>query len=180
MLLALVVALTLIKSIEGTFALQRIDGRIAQTRRVLQSLPKGSRLLVMDDGDLQSGADPLSPNAFWHIPAMAVIDRGAFLPYLFTGFMTVQPTAAVRDASTPSGRPLDAAELDEGLTHPDTPGATIPDGRGGRIYWYGWREKFDFLLVQHAAHRSPLPACLQPVAMSEVADLYKITPGRPR
>jgi hypothetical protein len=108
---------------------------------------------------------------------MAVIDRDAFVPYLFTGFMTVHPTAAVRDASTPSGRPLDAAELTEGLTHPDMPGATIPDGRGGRIYWYGWRGKFNFLLVQHSAHRSPLPSFLQPVAMSEVADLYKITPA---
>jgi hypothetical protein len=175
LLLAVIVALTLTKSIDSTLVLQKIDGRIAQTRRVLESLPRGSRLLVMDDGSLRSRTDPLSPNAYWHIPLMAVIDRAAFVPYLFTGFMTVHPTDAVRDASTPSGRPLDEAELADGLTHPDTPGATIPDGRGGRIYWYGWRQKFDYLLVQHANYRSPLPGFLQPVAMSEVADLYKIT-----
>jgi hypothetical protein len=175
LLLAVIVALTLTKSIDSTLVLQKIDGRIAQTRRVLESLPRGSRLLVMDDGSLRSRTDPLSPNAYWHIPLMAVIDRDAFVPYLFTGFMTVHPTDAVRDASTPSGQPLDAAELADGLAHPDTLGATIPDGRGGRIYWYGWRQKFDYLLVQHANYRSPLPGFLQPVAMSEVADLYKIT-----
>jgi hypothetical protein len=179
LLLAVIVALTLTKSLEATSVLQKIDSRIAQTRRVLESLPRGSRLLVMDDGSLLSRTDPLSPNAYWHIPLMAVIDRDAFVPYLFTGFMTVHPTNAVRDASTPSGRPLDEAELADGLAHPDTPGATMPDARGGRIYWYGWRQKFDFLLVQHANYRSPLPAFLQPVAMSEVADLYKITPAPP-
>jgi hypothetical protein len=175
--LAGIAALTFAKSLDGTLLLWRLDGRIAQTRRVLASLPLGSRLLVMDEGGLAEAEPGVSPNALWHIPLMAVIDRDAFVPYLFTGFMTVHPTAAVRDASTPSGRPLDAAELADGLAHPDTPGATIPDGRGGRIYWYGWRQKFDFLLVQHAARRSPLPGFLEPVAMSEVADLYKITPA---
>jgi hypothetical protein len=175
--LAGIAALILAKSLDGTFVLQRLDDRIAQTRRVLASLPLGSRLLVMDEGGLAEADPGVSPNALWHIPLMAVIDRDAFVPYLFTGFMTVHPTAAVRDASTPSGRPLDAVELADGLTHSDTPGAAIPDGRGGRIYWYGWRQKFDFLLVQHAPQRSPLPGFLEPVAMSEVADLYKITPA---
>jgi len=173
--LAVVAVLVLAKSLDGTFVLQRIDARIAQTRRVLDELPRGARLLVMDEAGVTATDPGVSPNALWHIPAMAVIDRDAFIPYLFTGFMTVHPTDAVRDASTPSGRPLDPSELADGLTHTDTPGATIPDGRGGRIYWYGWRQKFDYLLVQHAANRSPLPAFLQPVAMSEVADLYKIT-----
>jgi hypothetical protein len=178
--LGYVLALTLAKSLDGTRLLRRLDVRIAQTERVLDSLPPGSRLLVMDEADLTATAPGLAPNAYWHIPLMAVIDRDAFVPYLFTGFMTVHPTDAVRDASTPSGRPLDPAELADGLTHSDTPAATLPDGRGGRVYWYGWRQKFDYLLVQHAAARSPLPTFLQPVAMSEVADLYRITraPGR--
>jgi hypothetical protein len=178
LVLAGITLLTLMKSLDGTAILQRLDGRITQTRRVLAALPRGSRLLVMDETGLTEPG--VSPNALWHIPLMAVIDRDAFVPYLFTGFMTVHPTDAVRDASTPSGRPLDPAELADGLTHPNTPGATIPDGRGGRIYWYGWRQNFDFLLVQHAGHRSPLPDFLQPVACSEVADLYKITPAASR
>jgi len=178
LVLAGITLLTLMKSLDGNAILQRLDGRITQTRRVLAALPRGSRLLVMDEAGLTEPG--VSPNALWHIPLMAVIDRDAFVPYLFTGFMTVHPADAVHDASTPSGRPLDPAELADGLTHPDTPGATIPDGRGGRIYWYGWRQKFDFLLVQHAGHRSPLPDFLQPVACSEVADLYKITPAASR
>jgi len=178
--LACIAVLTLAKSLDGTAVLHRIDGRIAQTRRVLDSLPRGARLLVMDEAGLTQTTPGVAPNATWHIPLMAVIDRDAFVPYLFTGFMTVHPTDAVRDASTPSGRPLDPAELAEGLTHAETPGATMPDGRGGRIYWYGWRQNFDYLLVQHASHRSPLPAFLQPIATSEVADLYKITPAAGR
>jgi hypothetical protein len=80
----------------------------------------------------------------------------------------------VQDASTPSGRPLDLAELKDGLTHDAQPGAWAPDGRGGRIYWYGWPKKFDFLLVQHAGQHNAPPGPVQLVAASEVADLYRI------
>jgi hypothetical protein len=175
LVLAAVTALVLAKSIDGTVALQGLDARIAVTRRVLAALPPGSRLLVMDEPGLQ--APGVSPNVFWHIPLMAVIDRAAFVPYLFTGFMTVHPKAAVQDASTPSGRPLDLAELRDGLTHDAKLGAWAADGRGGRIYWYGWPKKFDFLLVQHAGRHSALPGPLQLVAASEVADLYRIMPA---
>jgi hypothetical protein len=89
--------------------------------------------------------------------------------------MTVHPRPAVQDAATPSGRPVDSAELAAGLQHDDVPGAVLSDGRGGRIYWYGWPRKFDFLLVQHGgAHVKP-PGPLQQVAASGVADLYRIT-----
>jgi hypothetical protein len=172
LVLAAITALVLAKSIDGTVALQRLDARIAVTRRVLDAMPPGSRLLVMDEPGLQ--APGVSPNVFWHIPLMAVIDRAAFVPYLFTGFMTVHPRPGVQDASTPSGRPLDLAELKDGLTHDAQPGAWAPDGRGGRIYWYGWPKKFDFLLVQHAGQHNAPPGPVQLVAASEVADLYRI------
>ncbi len=174
--LAVIVALTLAKSTDGTIVLRKLDWRAAQTRRVLEALPTGSRLLVMDDTGLVETVPAISPNAFWHIPLMAVIDRDAFVPYLFTGFMTVHPTAVVADASTPSGRPIGPRELANGLHTPATPGDRNPDGAGGRVYWNGWPRKFDFLLVQHASSRSPLPPILQLVASSEVADLYRITP----
>ena len=174
--MALVAALTIAKSIDGTLVLRQLDGRITQTRRVLAAMPPGSRLLVLDDAGLTETVPAVARNAFWHIPLLAVIDRDAFVPYLFTGFMTVHPRASVADASTPSGRPIDIRELNDGLSNPGTPGDHIPDGNGGRVYWNGWPRKFDFLLVQHTAIRSPLPPVVQLVASSEVADLYRITP----
>ena len=175
LVLVAVTLLTLLKSYDGSAMLWRLDRRIAETRRVLKSLPAGSRLLVMDDAGLLEREPGITPNALWHIPMLAVIDRDAFVPYLFTGFMTVHPRPAVQDAATPSGRPVDSAELAAGLQHDDVPGAVLSDGRGGRIYWYGWPRKFDFLLVQHGgAHVKP-PGPLQQVAASGVADLYRIT-----
>ena len=175
--LAVVAVLTIAKSIDGTLVLRVLDGRIVQTRRVLAAMPPGQRLLVMDDAGLTESVPEVARNAFWHIPMMAVIDRDAFVPYLFTGFMTIHPRAAVADASTPSGRPIDLRELNEGLSNPGAPGDHVPDGTGGRVYWNGWQRKFDYLLVQHAAVRSTLPAVVQLVAASEVADLYRIMPG---
>jgi hypothetical protein len=177
LVLVAVMLLVLVKSWDGTAMLWHLDTRIVQTRQVLKSLPKGSRLLVMDDAGLLEGEAGVPPNALWHIPLLAVIDRDSFVPYLFTGFMTVHPTEAVRDATTPSGRPVDASELADGLLHANQPGAILPDGHGGRIYWYGWPTKFDFLLVQHGDRRSTLPGPLQEVAASEGADLYRITPA---
>ncbi len=176
LVLAAVTLLVVLKSVDGSAMLWHLDQRITETRQVLKSLPAGSRLLVMDDTGLLESEPGVTPNALWHIPMLAVIDRDAFLPYLFTGFMTVHPRDAVRDGTTPSGRPVDAAELADGLRHADVPGAMLPDGRGGRIYWYGWPHKFDYLLVQHATSRTALPGDLQLVAASAVADLYKIKP----
>ena len=110
-----------------------------------------------------------------HVALLAVVDRDAFVPYLFTSITTVRPAAAMLASSTPFGSPLSLSDLQAGFGRKDEPGAAQGDGLGGRVYWMGWENKFDYLLYEHFGHRSPtLPANVRLVSTSPIADLYRI------
>jgi hypothetical protein len=131
------------------------------------------RLLVVDTS--RPGPSVVPAWATWHIAMVAVIDRDAFVPYLFTGLGTVRPTAGIRASITPTGVPLPLSRLVDAMGLRDDPAGDTPDGGGGRIYWLGWEEKFDYVLIQHFGNRpATVPANLRLVATSPVADLYRI------
>jgi hypothetical protein len=149
--------------------LRKADRETAELRQVISAMPKGMRMLTVD----ASG----SPHANHHAPLLAVIDREAFVPTLFTGIMTVKPKPEFRLLSTPSGSPYpDLAQFlaGYGVASPTT---DIPAGVGGRNYWLGWERNFDYVLVIHYGNRlapTELPNVLRPVASSDAADLYAV------
>jgi len=106
---------------------------------------------------------------------VAVIDRDAFVPNVFTGLSTVRPAPALKTSSTPNGPPLHMADLDDGFGRNDDSTGDNANGRGGRIYWLGWEAKFDYVLIEHFGNRpARLPSVLRLTATSPVADLYRI------
>ena len=149
--------------------LRKADSETAELRQVISAMPKGMRMLTVD----ASG----SPHANHHAPLLAVIDRDAFVPTLFTGIMTVKPKPEFRLLSTPSGSPYpDLAQFlaGYGVASPTT---DIPAGVGGRNYWLGWERNFDYVLVIHYGNRlalTELPNVLRLVASSDAADLYAV------
>ena len=167
-------ALSTLRSADIATALRKVDGQIAEVRQVVGTMPRGMRMLVVDTSLPRLSMVP--PWATRHIAMAAVIDRDAFVPYLFTNFTTVRPTPELRDSSTPTGVALSLPDLVDGLGRRDGPaGATKGDGLGKRIYWFGWEDKFDYVLIQHFGNRpATLPANLRQVATSSVADLYRI------
>jgi hypothetical protein len=57
----------------------------------------------------------------------------------------------------------------------DDPAGDKGNGEGLRIYWMGWENKFNYVLIRHFGNRpAALPANLRLVATSSVADLYRI------
>jgi hypothetical protein len=164
------------RSASTAFALQEMDGQIAQLRQVMGALPRGMRLLTADTSGgehrLRAGARKVS----WHAPLLAVIDRDAYVPTLFSGIITVRVVPELRRSSSPNGwRYPSLADLADGYGRRDDPAVDLADGFGGRIYWWGWETKFDYVLVEHYGRRpASLPANLRPVATSAVADLYRI------
>jgi hypothetical protein len=170
-----VLLLTAIRSVGIASALATVDGQVAEVRQVISAMPCGMRLLLVDTS-ARTGSLP--PWATTHVGMLAVIDRDAFVPNLFTGLGTVRPAPELRAASTPNDSPLSLSELADGLGRSDAPAEDLPNGRGGRIYWWGWDHKFDYVLVLHFDSSSAaVPGILQRAATSSVADLYRINPS---
>ena len=171
-----VAALVAAKSADSWVVLHRVDLQIAETRRVLAHLPRGTRLLLVNGDGRGTGTETVPLSTVWHMPLVAVIDRDAFVPTLFSGLSTVHVRPQYRMSSTPNGLPITPAQLAEGDAESDVPGAERGDGAGGgRLYHFGWRQKFDYVLVQHFGGPAPhLPLGLSLTAQAPDMDLYRI------
>jgi hypothetical protein len=164
--------LTAVRSAAIAEELGTLDRQIAEVRHVVGVMPRGMRLLLVDNSN---GPRPGPPWATWHVGMVGVIDRDAFVPNLFTGLATVHPVPELRSSSTPNGMALDIAALNAGLGRTDDPSSDQATGAGGRIYWLGWEHKFDYVLALHfGSGPAVMPKILQMVATSPVADLYRI------
>jgi hypothetical protein len=170
--------LTAIRSAGIATELRAGDKQIEEVRQVVAAMPQGRRLLFVDTA---TGDHGLPYWATLHIGMVAVIDRDAFVPNLFTGQGTVRPAPTMRTSSTPHGPPLSMDELMDGFGRKDDPAGDQGNGLGGRIYWLGWEDKFDYVLIEHFGTRpGALPRVLRLVATSSAADLYRIDrPGNP-
>jgi hypothetical protein len=154
----------------------RMDQEVQTYRNVLREMPRGQRLLMVDATNKERVPRPGWPKLTIHAAMVAVIDRDAFVPTLFTGMSTVGVRPEYLTSSTPNGVPvpnLDDLRADFGRSDQSDRG---PYGReGGRIYWRGWERKFDYVLVEHFNRKyDALPGKLKLAASSDVVDLYEI------
>jgi hypothetical protein len=176
-LFCLLIIATAVRSARVGDELQRADRRIAELREVLSAMPKGKRLLTVHVSPTENQLGPNSTLVSGHASLVAVIDRDAFAPTLFTGIMTVKPKPEFRQLSTPRGSPYpDLGQLLDGYGVA-SPTTDIPAGVGGRNYWLGWELNFDYVLVTHYGNQPPpikLPDALRRVASSDVAELYAV------
>jgi hypothetical protein len=174
---AMVFVLLAAKSADAWLALRVLDGQIAETRQVLAALPRGARLLVVNVARRGTGQERVPPITYWHMPLTAVIDRDAFVPYLFNGLTTVRMRPEFRAISTPNGLPISPAQLRDGMTQPAPEGTDLSDGEGGggRIYWYSWPKNFDYVLIQRFGYDpGKLPENLHLLVHAPDMDLYRI------
>ena len=165
------------RSVLITAHLRKADGAIAELRRVIDAMPPGQRLITVDasNGRFVPG-DPgleVTPN----VQSLAVIDRDAFVPSQFTGFGTLRTLPALRPLSSLSNNPagVTLADLIDDYGRVDNPAVDVVTPLGGRVYSWGWENKFDYLLLEHFGNRpAKLPGELELVASSDLADLYAI------
>lgn len=110
---------------------------------------------------------------------LAVIDRSAYLPTLFTD-PTKQPVRAAparADIDTPYGWPVDYSLLTHDMNgngaakeNPLRPGVEM------HRFWVGWPERYDYVLVTHFGVRgNPVPSRLELVHAGSFFDLYRVT-----
>jgi hypothetical protein len=160
--------------------LRALDAQVATMRHLVAVLPEGSRLLVVENTDSVRGLRVAPREMTQHMPLVAAIDRDAFIPYLFLGNTAVRTRPRWTNASSFLTAPITVAQLWDGLSRHDPPGGPPPYGWGGHVYWWGWPDKFDTVLVEHyGVPVGALPPNLHVLAASPIATLYRIGPVMP-
>ena len=151
----------------------RAEPEIAQVRAALTCVPPLSRVLVARTKG--SSNDPrhrklLFVPVYSHLGALALIDRGAFWPSMFT--RKVQHPITVRKRYKALARPISTLPVLEQLLiageAPEFSNRLIPDAA-----------RFDFLLLLDASKQlPPLPPALQVKCDAGYAKLFRILPDQ--
>jgi hypothetical protein len=152
------------------------DARFAEFRAATRSLPRGSKLVTVLDGDAMGLA---SDQPYWHMAEYAIIDRQAFTPLLFTtvGQHVIRLAPAVERIAARSaeeGSPPDITELDD-----LSAGNVNDDPDIGKVFPYLIRFQchFDTAVVIHlGGKRSPVPDMLELEHAGSFFSLYRIRP----
>ena len=171
------VILTLARSVAIAAPMQAMDRQIAALRALVAPIPRGMRVLVIHGAVNEGSSSSVTSRAMGHAGMVALIDRDAFIPDLFTSLGTVHVTPPMRALASTNGYGLGVAELVQGFGRHDDPKVEVVDGYGGRVFWLGWEHKFDYLLVIHVGSGiANLPGPLRLDGHNSTGDLYRIIP----
>lgn len=179
---------------------QAYDRQAAELRAALSGISNGARLLTVqnlpaphapaDPVEWMLAAQELQPvalpdgaagfqPAYWHLPSLAVIERAAFLPTMFTeAQQPLRAAPATASIDTPSGGPIAMSDLMDGADRERSRDLRrMSNARGLPAYWAFWPRRFDYVLVLHlgGARRNPLPELLAPVREGAAFALYAVT-----
>lgn len=152
------------------------DRRYAEFRQAAREIPEGSAILptwTASEGWVDNASLP-----YWHLATLAVIDRSAFVPTLFTNPVKqpVRVRDLYRDIDANHGDPISLSVLTTG-ERPET--SKQPTGERlwahRNAYWQSWQERFDYVLVV----RDGPPAELPPGKLVRVSggswfDIYRV------
>lgn len=165
------------------------DRWFAEFRTASAVIAPGARLLVVeapvpDEKRKLPGVPESLANVQWitftHMAALAVIDRAAFFPYIFTGWTTVDVAPRNKVVSQREGAPMTPeAFIESANPEQATSLDTGPDSGGERPYWRNWPETFDFVLwIDFAKGPKPELKQLQPLANGSFFDIYRVVGPR--
>jgi hypothetical protein len=182
---AMALALLGIRVWTVTESWREADRRFEEFRTAAKAIAPGARLLVVAPSPGEARPLPHVPVAlagerdeiFTHMAALAVIDRSAFIPYLFTGWTPMVPTARNAGLFQSQAVPLSPEALRESAhVAPDDPAYARRDFLGERPYWGNWPEHFDFVLWMDFAQRPDTEGLpLDLAASGDFFGLYRVT-----
>ena len=161
------------------------DHLFAEFRGASTVIAPGARVLVVTAPPTEARKLPgipenlavLQVRLFHHMPSLAVIDRAAFLPSVFTGWKTLEVTSRNRQISQLGGwDPITPEQLSESVD-PER-AQTLNDISNSLIeppYWRNWPQTFDFVLwIDFGDAMKPELRELQPVASGSFFQIYQV------
>ncbi len=161
----LVLALTLGN---GAVHMEQTDRQADAFKSLLVELPEGAKVLSV------FAAPEVDSRFTAHAATLAVIERAAFVPNLFTNTSPVDVTAKMVDLHMPQSLPLLISELDYWARKP---AALSQNGYWSQDFASDWPERWDYLLFfrgSRAVDLSAHPVCA--VAATPEIILYKTEP----
>lgn len=140
-------------------------------RQTLHSIPEGIRLLTVQEPTPSSArlADVIRHRQMTHMPSLAVIERSAFVPLMFTSYCPLRAASANAAIDSPQGAPITPSLLRDPLGPYEMPA-------GMTRYWSHWKTDFDYLLWidgDSQRERAEYPE-LELVEQGSFFDLYRI------
>jgi hypothetical protein len=154
-----------------------LDGQFAEFRTAAAVVASGAAILeVQDSNDKPNTPGRIVSPAFWHLGSLAVIDRAAFFPTLFTGHTSIDASPRRKAIDTPVGTPVARAVF---LATADAEKSPYPLGhrlsRYFRLYFVGWQKTYDYVLSVRFDNASPLPSdALERVHVGSYFDIYRV------
>lgn len=153
------------------------DRKFREFRDATALIEVGSKVIAIEDEeDVPDGKLPIYGMQFWHLAALAIVERSVFLPTLFTGHVAVDAAPDLKKIDTPAGIPVSRHVL---KVTADSKKSPVPLGyevnRYNRIYWVGWPENFDYAVsVRFVNSANPFPALLAPIGSGTFFDIYRV------
>jgi hypothetical protein len=160
-----------------TWSWRPIAAQFDEFRAAMRVIPEGARIIAFYDEDGISLSMKHRPEPLYdHLPALAIIERDAYLPYLFKHpMMPVKGSPARRATDTPVGQPITLSALIEGAD--PAHGAQFlgtPVTMGIHNYWGGWPDHYDYAIEFSFGARPALPKQLDLVKSGTFFNIYRI------
>ena len=157
---------------------RELDRQYAEFRAAVRLIEPGAAILPAQRTDATSGERGARFDyLYWHLPVLAVLDRAAFVPTLFTdpGKQPVRASERRAFLDTNFGAPIEYALLvDAAYGIGDVQG-----GIGMSPFWTDWPEHYDYVLTVHFGDaENPLPDLLVPAHEGSYFTIYRIAGGQ--
>jgi hypothetical protein len=160
-----------------TLAWRVMDHQFTEYRQAIRTLPKGSRMMTVEsawpkeahkiDGVFEA-LQFRSRAAFWHLDTLAALDRGMFVPHLFTTATPVSVTPGNPTMNEEHWHPVKPEEL-LAWTHP------INGAEESRYCCYDWPRGYSFLTWVDFGHPpAKLPPFLEPWSSGSYFHIYRV------
>ena len=161
------------------WAWQPAGRQFDEFRNALNVIPRGARVIAFRDEDGIVPSLSHEPAALYdHLPTLAIIERDAYVPYLFKNpMMPVAAAPALRAVDTGVGKPigLDAFRAGADPVRGAAMLGTL-NVMGMRNYWGAWRQHYDYAVELSFGAHPVLPAGLRRVASGQIFNIYRIEP----
>jgi hypothetical protein len=154
-----------------------VGQQFEEFRAALIAIPRGAKVIVFRD---EAGINPslMQPPAelYDHLATLAVIERDAYVPFLFKHkMMPVETVAALRKIDTAIGKPIGLSDLIAGADPVRGPAMLGTLGSAGvHNYWGDWPRNYDYAVEFSFGGRPELPDQLERVATGSFFNIYRI------
>ena len=162
---------------------QATSDRFSEFRSAAQVIPRGARIVTVQSampkdwgGARHSWLLPTSPVVYDHMPALAVIDRAAFIPSLFAGWCPIEVAPRNRGLASMLRGALTPAQLAARASRDAAPSESAEgDVLGEAACCFNWPETYDVVLWIDFGHPPDvLPPHLEPLGSGSFFHIYRI------